>query len=337
MTDTACSSLVMQGPEAPDLVHGPPRIGISRCLLGENVRYDGGHQLDRFLRDTLGQFVEYVGVCPEVECGLPTPRDSLRLVGDPENPRLVTRKTGEDHTERMKAWAGPVLDELAAKNLCGFVFKSRSPSSGLHNIKVYNQETGQPISHKGRGIFAQAFVERFPLLPVEDDGRLNDALLREMFIEKIFLFQRLRQSIARGRTPRELMEFQATHKLIFMAHSPQHARELGAIAAHAKERSIEDVYCDYLGTMHACLERKLTPAKHQNVLQHAMGYFKTQLSADEKQELLEVIEHFRQGHVPLIVPITLINHFTRKYQEPYLSRQWYLRPHPQELALRNHA
>jgi uncharacterized protein YbgA (DUF1722 family)/uncharacterized protein YbbK (DUF523 family) len=333
MTDTACRSIIPQTPEAEDQ---PPRIGISRCLLGENVRYDGGHQLDRFLRDTLGQFVAFVGVCPEVESGLPTPRDSLRLVGDPENPRLVTRKTGEDHTERMREWAERTLDRLADENLCGFVFKSRSPSSGLHNIKVYNEATGQPISHKGRGIFAGMFVERFPLLPVEDDGRLHDPLLREMFIERVFLFRRLRNSLARGMTRGELTAFHTAHKLLFMSHSPEHARDLGSLVAHAKERPIEDVYCEYLKTMHDCLERKPTPAKHRNVLQHALGYFKNQLTSDEKQEVLEVIDLYKRGHLPLIVPITLVNHFTRKYEEPYLARQFYLKPHPLELALRNH-
>ncbi|MFW5735453.1 MAG: YbgA family protein [Oceanidesulfovibrio sp.] len=334
MSDALCSTTVNQVPQAEDET---PRVGISRCLLGENVRYDGGHQLDRFLRDTLGRFVEFVGVCPEVECGMPTPRDSLRLVGDPENPRLVTRKTGEDHTKQMKIWTEKALDDLASQNLCGFVFKSRSPSSGLHNIKVYNEETGQPVSHKGRGIFASAFMERFPLLPVEDDGRLHDPLLREMFIERIFLFRRLRSSLARDMSRHELIEFHASHKLLFMSHSPENARDLGSLVGRIKERPIEDVYCDYLKIMHECLERKPTPSKHRNVLQHALGYFKNRLTSDEKQEVLEIIDHYHQGHVPLIVPVTLINHFTRKYDEPYLGRQYYLKPHPLELALRNHS
>lgn len=334
MSDAMCQTFVNQTQEAEDET---PRIGISRCLLGENVRYDGGHQLDRFLRDTLGRYVTFVGVCPEVECGMSIPRDSLRLVGDPENPRLVTRKTGADHTEQMKAWTETALNYLAEQNLCGFVFKSRSPSSGLHNIKVYDETTGQPVSHKGRGIFASAFVERFPLLPVEDDGRLHDPLLREMFIERVFLFRRLRNSLARGMSRHELIEFHASHKLLFMSHSPEHARDLGSLVGRIKEWPIDDVYCKYLKIMHACLERKPTPSKHRNVLQHALGYFRNQLSSDEKQEMLEIIDHFHMGHVPLIVPITLINHFTRKYDEPYLSRQCYLRPHPLELALRNHS
>ena len=208
------------------------RVGISTCLLGEPVRYDGGHKLDRYLRDTLGAFVEWVPVCPEVEYGLSVPREALRLVGDPADPRLVTARTGVDHTAGMKAWAGRRLDALEREDLCGFVFKSRSPSSGMRQVKVYPAGGGAP-SPTGAGIFARAFMERFPLLPVEDEGRLNDPGLREGFIERLFVVSRWKRYRRDDGTAGGLVAFHTDHKLLVMAHSPRHDAALGKIAAGA--------------------------------------------------------------------------------------------------------
>ncbi len=333
----ACRSLMEQPPDAGG---GPLKLGVSRCLMGEHVRYDGGHKLDRFLRDTLGQFVEYVPVCPEVECGMSTPRESLRLVGDPDNPeappRLLTGKSGKDFTEQMETWARGKLDELEHAGLCGFVFKSKSPSSGLHRIKVYRPD-GHILHNDGRGVFARRFVERFPLLPVEDEGRLHDPVLREHFIERIFIYRRLREMLAaEGETRGALVAFHTAHKLLFMAHDQAAAQRLGALVADTTQAP-QAQWCAYLHAMAECLEQKASRASHQNVLQHAMGYFKDALTSDEKQELLELIAHYRAGNYPLIVPMTLLNHYVRKYEEPYLAGQFYLQPHPVELALRNHA
>jgi uncharacterized protein YbgA (DUF1722 family)/uncharacterized protein YbbK (DUF523 family) len=309
------------------------RIGVSRCLLGEKVRYDGGHQHDRYVTDTLGKYFEYVGVCPEVEYGLPIPRESLRLVGDPANPRLLTLKTGIDHTDGMKAWAENRLDGLAAERLCGFIFKSRSPSSGMQSIKVYGP-SGMPV-YKGVGIFARAFMDRFPLLPVEDDGRLHDPALRENFIERVFVFRRWQQFLERGALGKDLIEFHTEHKLIFMAHSPKHLTALGKIVADQK--TLGGTATDaYAAQMMACLKLIATTKKNTNVLSHMVGYFKRMLSPDEKQELLEIVDQYHGGLVPLVVPLTLIKHYVRKYDESYLKRQWYLNPHPVELMLRNH-
>jgi uncharacterized protein YbgA (DUF1722 family)/uncharacterized protein YbbK (DUF523 family) len=310
------------------------KLGISACLLGENVRYDGGHKLDRYLTGTLGAYVEYVPVCPEFECGLGVPRESMRLMGDPDAPRLVTNKTGKDHTDRMLKWAAKRVAQLEEEGVCGFVFKKNSPSSGMERVKVYN-EKGMPVK-KGVGLFARAFMEHFPLLPVEDEGRLHDPKLRENFIERIFVFKRWRELLSRPKRRGGIVDFHTKHKLLVLSHSPNHHREMGRLVAGAKEMSTEDLYRKYETILMEALRLKTTPKKHVNVLHHIIGYFKKRLSPDEKQELLEVIDHYRKGHVPPIVPITLVNHYVRKYDQPYLKQQYYLHPHPIELQLRNH-
>jgi uncharacterized protein YbgA (DUF1722 family)/uncharacterized protein YbbK (DUF523 family) len=310
------------------------RLGVSTCLLGESVRYDGGHQLDRYLRDILGQYVDFVPVCPEVECGFGIPRESFRLTGNPESPRLVTSRTRRDYTERMLEWARKRVSELEKEDLCGFVFKGGSPSSGMERVKVYT-ENGMPVK-KGRGMFAGVFMDRFPLLPVEEDGRLHDAHIRENFIERIFSLRRWRESLARSSRLGALVDFHTDHKLLLLSHSPKHYREMGKLVASAKGLSPNELYGRYEALLMTALQYKTTIKKNVNVLQHMMGYFKKQLSTDEKQELLEVIGQYAKGYVPLIVPITLINHYVRKYGEAYLGRQVYLNPHPVELKLRNH-
>jgi uncharacterized protein YbgA (DUF1722 family)/uncharacterized protein YbbK (DUF523 family) len=312
----------------------PIRIGVSTCLLGENVRSDGGHQLDRFVRDTLGRFVEYVPVCPEVECGLSIPREAMRLVGDADDPKLVTRKTKVDHTGRMKKWAAKRLKALEKEDLCGFIFKKNSPSSGLYRVKVYNEQ-GQP-GKPGTGIWARAFTGHFPLIPVEEDGRLNDPGLRENFIEQVFALKRWRETLAKPKKIGAVVDFHTRHKLLLLSHSPTHYRTMGKLVAEAKKLSIGEFYRQYESLLIEALRLKTTKKKNVNVLQHMMGYFKKDLSADEKQELLQILDDYRKELVPLIVPITLFNHYVRKYEQPYLAQQVYLKPHPTELKLRNH-
>lgn len=312
------------------------KLGVSRCLLGENVRYDGGHKLDRFLRDTLGPFVHYVPVCPEVECGLPVPREAMRLVGDPDRPRLLTQKTGIDHTERMTSWAGEALDRLEAEGLCGFVFKYGSPSSGMSQVKVYPPGGGVP-SRRGVGVFARLFMQRFPLLPVEDEGRLHDPLLRENFLARIFVMRRWRDFLEHGPSPGALVDFHTRHKLLVMAHSIPAYRELGRMVASAGGEKADALAGRYAALLFRALGLLSTVKKNVNVLQHVMGYFKKALGPDEKRELLEVIGAYGRGLTPLIVPVTLLNHYVRKYGQEYLAGQVYLNPHPQELKLRNHA
>ncbi len=310
------------------------KIGISSCLMGNSVRYDAGHKLDRFLRDTLGQYADYVPVCPEFECGLGVPREAMRLEGNPAAPRLVTRQTRQDLTERMVTWAQKRLMELEAENLCGFIFKSDSPSSGMERVKVYNDK-GMP-SKTGAGIFARLFMDHFPLLPVEDEGRLHDPELRENFIERIFTLQRWRETVALENKRKALVDFHTRHKLLFMSHSLKHYSLLGKIVADQKKLPVRELFVEYEKRLMEALQLKTSPRKNVNVLQHMMGYFKKDLSAGEKQELLAVIDQYKRGYMPLIVPVTLLNHYILKYDQPYLKDQIYLHPHPLELQLRNH-
>jgi uncharacterized protein YbgA (DUF1722 family)/uncharacterized protein YbbK (DUF523 family) len=311
------------------------RIGISSCLLGEMVRYDGGHQLDRYLRDTLGSYFDYVPVCPEVEMGLPTPRETLRLAEGDDGPRLIFSRSGEDITERMQAWAGKRVAEPEQENLCGFIFKAKSPSSGMERVKLYDRN-GVPAK-KGVGFFARAFMEHFPLLPVEEDGRLHDPHLRENFIECVFVFKRWRDLLAGGMTAAGLVAFHTRHKLLLLSHSPELYRQMGTLVAQAGKLPPAELAAQYQSLLMKAMRLHASVRKQVNVLHHLLGYFKRQLAADEKQEVLELIEHYRRGAVPLVVPVTLLNHFVRKYREPYLAVQHYLQPHPVELQLRNHS
>ena len=317
------------------IMESPVHVGVSSCLLGENVRYDGGHQLNHFIRDILGRFFHFVPVCPEYECGLGVPREPLRLVGDPENPRLVTSKSRVDITEKMTCWASRRTEELQVEDLCGFIFKSRSPSSGLYRVKVYN-EKGCPVN-QGTGLFARAFVEAFPLVPVEEDGRLSDDAIRENFIERIFVFKRWRAVRAGEQHVRDLMDFHTRHKYLIMAHSPKHYQLMGRQVAAASRKTLDHDFRSYEILLSQAMALKATVAKHVNVLHHINGYFKRWLTADEKVEILEIIENYRSGFIPLIVPVTLVNHYVRKNGESYLAGQVYLNPHPLELKLRNHA
>ncbi len=311
------------------------KLGISSCLLGNLVRYNGQHQLDRFLTEQLGQYVEWVPVCPEVECGLPVPRETMRLIGTPEAPRLVTTRTKIDHTEKMLNWIKKKLSQLEKENLRGFVFKSKSPSSGMQGVKIYTEQ-GMP-SRQGSGLFAKAFMERFPLLPVEDDGRLNDAGLRENFIERIYVMHRWLTYMETDGSPAGLVDFHTRHKLLIMAHSTKDLKPMGNLVAQGRRADRNRLQAEYLELLMSALKLKASVRKNTNTLDHIMGYFKKQLTADEKIELKEVIAQYHQGLIPLIVPIILLRHYVRKFDEPYLKKQVYLHPHPSELKLRNHA
>ena len=311
------------------------KIGISRCLLGDRVRYDGGHKKDPFLTDTLSKYVDYIPVCPEVEAGFPIPREAFRLVGDPENPFIVTSKTGKDITNIMKKWAKKRVEELEKESLCGFIFKKDSPSSGMERVKVYN-EKGIP-QRRGTGIFAGIFMNRFPLIPVEEEGRLHDPILRENFIERIFSLKAWRETLSLKKSLANIIDFHTRHKLLIMAHSVKHYRLMGRLVAVGKGRRLFKVYQDYEELLMEALKLKATVKKNANVLQHMMGYFKKRLSSYEKRELNEIIDQYRGEYVPLIVPITMINHYVYKYGQEYLSKQVYLNPHPIALKLRNHS
>jgi uncharacterized protein YbgA (DUF1722 family)/uncharacterized protein YbbK (DUF523 family) len=310
------------------------RLGVSACLLGEAVRYDGGHKHDRFLTDVLGPHVEWVAVCPELELGLGVPRDTLRLVGSPGAPRLVQDKTGEDLTPRMQAYARERVRALAALELDGYVLKRASPSCGLFRVRVY-REAGGP-GNDGRGLFAAALVTALPTLPVEEEGRLGDPAIRAHFVERVFAAARWRGFRAAGPRPCDLVAFHAAMKLAVLAHSPAHYARLGRIVAAAGRGGLHVTLADYHALLTESLAVRATRGRHVNVLQHAAGHVGRALARDERAELGEVIEDYRRGLVPLVVPVTLVAHHARRQGIAYLTNQVYLQPHPKELMLRNH-
>jgi uncharacterized protein YbgA (DUF1722 family)/uncharacterized protein YbbK (DUF523 family) len=312
----------------------PITIGVSACLLGEHVRYDGGHKHDRYITDTLGRFFSFVPVCPEVESGMSTPREAMRLEGNPASPRLMTRQSRIDKTGQMLGFCESKIRELADLDLCGFIFKKDSPSSGLFRVKVYGS-TGMP-SKTGSGLFAAAFARRFPLLPMEEEGRLNDPCIRENFIERIFSYRRWKDFLQGTPDIRGLVEFHTGYKLMMMAHSPVIYREMGVLVAHGKALKLPELLQRYEELLMKGLAFHATAKKNTNVLMHIMGYFKKELSSDEKKELLENITHYHDQLVPLVVPLTLLKHYVNKYDQTYLKLQVYLSPHPAELMLRNH-
>lgn len=311
------------------------RLGISSCLLGEQVRYDGGHKHDRYITDTLGRFFSFVPVCPERDCGMPVPREAMRLVGDVASPRLMTVKTGRDLTEQMQRFCDEKTEQLADVDLCGFIFKKNSPSSGLFRVKVYGEKSGMPVK-SGRGLFAAAVTSRFPLLPVEEEGRLYDPVLRENFLERVFCYRRWKDFVQQDGSLGGLVTFHACHKFLVLSHSPQLLRELGRLVAQGKQMPLPELLDTYCNTFMQALCLHATPAKQVNTLQHIMGFFKKQLDAWEKAELLTVFDQYRHQLVPLLVPLTLLTHYIRKYRHEYLLQQVYLAPHPHELMLRTY-
>ncbi len=317
------------------------RIGVSACLLGENVRYDGGHKKNDFLTGTLSHFVTWVPVCPEVELGLGTPRPSLRLIEVDGEVRLVEgaeprskESPGVDRTLAMRAWARRKVQWLSRMRLSGYVLKKNSPSCGMERVRVYGS-SGMP-SRKGRGLFAAALIEACPNLPVEEEGRLNDLRIRENFIERVFAFRDLTRLFEKRWTLRDLIAFHSAHKFQLLAHSNEAYRRLGRIVAEAKTFSRSELSGKYQDEFMSALHIQATPGRHANVLQHMVGYFKDELDSDARRELQDLITDYRSGLVPLIVPMTMIRHYIAKFDVSYLKDQVYLAPHPKELMLRNH-
>ena len=312
----------------------PLRLGVSSCLLGNAVRFDGGHKRDRFVTDLLGRFVEWVPVCPEVEVGMDTPRPALRLVGREDGVRLLEIKSGRDHTEAMERYSAQRMRALRGLDLCGYILKKDSPSCGMTRVKVYG-EKGMP-TRQGRGLYAAALMEAYPNLPVEDEGRLNDPKLRENFIERVFAFRRL-GDLFRGRWTRgQVVAFHTAHKLQLMAHSTVAYRELGRLVAKMKETP-RGVFHEQYGTgFMDAFAHMASRGRNANVLQHAAGHLKDCLDVTSRRELEELIHDYRNELVPLVVPVTLIGHHVRRHEVHYLIGQLFLEPHPRELMLRNH-
>ncbi len=312
------------------------RVGVSSCLLGQEVRYDGGHSRDRYVADTLAEHFALVPVCPEAELGMGTPRETVRLHGDDlARPRMIGSLSATDWTSGMNRFAATRIQQLGSENLCGYVFKKNSPSCGVFRVKVY-RDKGMP-QRKGRGLFASAFAQRYPLVPLEEEGRLQDSGLRENFVERVFALHRLQQ-VFTGRWKRsELMTFHANEKYLLMAHDPQGLKYLGQLVGQVKQHTPAQFRDQYMVAFMAIMARTATVPKHVNALQHVAGHLRGLVSSPAREKILAVIAEFKQGYVPLIVPMTLIQHYIELHDVPYVNRQTYLTPHPRELKLRNHA
>ena len=309
-----------------------PRIGVSACLLGEPLRYDGGHLRNGFLTQTLAPHVEWTPVCPESEVGMGTPREPVRLVDEGRGLlRMRGVRSDTDHTEAMRSWAARRVEELAGLGLHGYVLTKDSPSCGLFRVKVY-PEAGGPAARTGRGLFAGALTERIPLLPVEEQGRLNDPRLRYNFIERVFVYQRWTALLDGPRAPSALVAFHTAHKLMLMAHAPTLYREAGRVVARAGSAAWDEITDAYGRVLMRAVERLTTVRKHTNALQHAAGFLKQVLEDDDREELAGAIERYRTGKTPFTEPLTLLRHHVRKAGGPeWLAGQTYLHPYPDEL------
>jgi len=313
----------------------PVRIGISACLLGDKVRYDGNHKRDAYLVEVFGRHVTWVPVCPEVEMGLGVPRETMRLEQHGQEIRLITPKTGADHTECLRTYAEARLEALSQERLSGYILKKDSPSCGMERVRFYPTH-GAP-DRSGQGLFAAALLQRFPHLPVEEEGRLRDPRLRENFVTRVFAYQRWTQLTEQQITRASLQQFHAQHKFVLVAHNQAGTRRLGRILAHPEQFADAQAWAvAYLDGFTEVMRRTPTRRGHTNVLQHLAGYVSDHLERDERAELTEMIEQYRHGLLPLIVPVTLLRHYVRKFQVPYLLDQVYLSPHPHELMLLNH-
>ncbi|HOP07689.1 MAG TPA: DUF523 and DUF1722 domain-containing protein [candidate division Zixibacteria bacterium] len=311
------------------------KIGVSTCLLGQNVRYDGGHKHDRFLTESLGRFVRFVPICPELEVGMGVPREAVNLVGNPETPRMVGNNTGEDWTDRMNEFCKRRVRRKDVQALCGYILKRKSPSCGMERIKIYNEESGMPTG-AGQGLFAADLMRAYPYLPVEEEGRLNDPGLRDNFIVRVFALYRWKELNRQPFSRNRMVEFHTRHKYLLLAHNPQMYREMGRLVAAVKEIPPAQFKEQYRDLFMRTLSYRATTRKNVNVLQHIVGFIKKQMSVDEKRDVRQAIEDYHSELVPLIVPITLIRHFIHKYGIDYILAQVYLSPHPKELMLRNH-
>ncbi len=308
------------------------RIGVSSCLLGEPVRWDGGHKRDRTVKNQLGRIFEWVPTCPEVEIGMGIPREAVRLAGDLKSPRMVGNQTGKDWTPRMNRYSRQRSAELAKMGVCGYIFKSRSPSCGIAGIKVTGKNG--KITSRGRGLFAGVFMNRCSLVPVEDESRLQDARVRDNFITRVFAYHRLTKLLSGRFSRKELLEFHAAHKYLLLAHSPKHKNALDRLLARANQFPPAGLKRRYAEQFMQALSYKTTVRKNADVLNHMLGMFKKQLTEAARQEVAETIEDYRNGLVPLLEPLTLIRHLVRIHRINTLKDQVYLHSHPKELMLR---
>jgi len=311
------------------------KIGVSSCLIGEKVRWNGDHKQNHYVREILAKYFECVSVCPEMEVGMGVPRETVALYGNLERTQMISKKTQTDWTKPMQKYIEDRINALTREELCGYIFKSQSPSCGLGKVPVHAEFGGNKVRY-GPGMFAAKFIQKFPLVPTEDEERLNNSRIRENFIVKVFSFYRLQTLYKKNFSLGALVKFHTQQKFLLLAHSRKHYEALGQLVAKPKAISKEALKEIYGKIFMEAFTFKATQKKNTDVLLHMMGFLKKTLTKGEKANILSTIEDYRKGLLPLIVPVTLICHQVNKYKIEYLMGQVYLNPYPRELILRNH-
>ena len=307
-------------------------IGVSACLVGENVRYDGGHKKDRFITDILSSYFDFVPICPETELGLGIPRPTLRLEKINDTLHLIQPKNKNNITDKMQRYSNKKVTELICRKIYGYILKSRSPSCGMGGLKIYTNNDSSPDTN-GVGIFAATIMNKWPLLPIEEEARLNNLSLRENWIKRVFCYYNFEQSMFPKPSMGKLVAFHSRYKFSILCHHEPSYRQMGRLVAEGKKSPIKEVTDEYKKLFMTALKREATRGQHINVLEHLLGFFKKEISNAAKRELIQSIEDYRQGYVPLIVPVTLIHHYSKVYKLEYVAQQAYLNPHPSQLAL----
>ena len=305
------------------------KLGISACLLGERVRFNGGHKHSVLCSEVLAEHFELLPVCPEMAIGLGAPRPTIRLIGSSEAPRAVMAEHERDLTGALQAQATRVPADIS-----GFVLMQKSPSCGLHRVKLY-RDNGHLAEAGSRGVFAAALHAARPELPLEEEGRLHDPVLRENFLNRVFVYGRWQRLLAAGLTRQGLIDFHARHKYLLMATHSQQQKALGRLLSDLGRHAPEDIAPRYFSQLMAALSRRATRGTHSNVLQHLSGYLRPHLGNAERGELQHLIEQYRSGIVPLVVPLTLLRHHFKRHPHAYVANQDYLHPYPDALSLRN--
>ncbi|RBO84973.1 YbgA family protein [Marinomonas aquiplantarum] len=317
----------------PDQLERKIPVGISACLLGDNVRFNGGHSHSNYCDNVLSDYFDYQKFCPEVAAGFGTPRPTLRLEGDPNDPIMTfSKKTGEDLTDRFRSGSADYLDTLS--HLDGYIVMKNSPSCGMERIKVY-QENGHPHMQRTAGLFTKALMERYPLLPVEEDGRLNDPNLRENFLLRVFTHHDFRHSVPEEPKMKDLIEFHSRYKYLVMAHSQPIYRELGRLLSGNDPRPIKALKEAYFKILMTCLSKPAKRKNHCNVLMHLVGYLKNAVDVSVRKDILDVVEQYRRGEVNLVTPMTLLHHYLKHHGSEYINQQSYFTPYPSPLGIRN--
>jgi uncharacterized protein YbgA (DUF1722 family)/uncharacterized protein YbbK (DUF523 family) len=308
-------------------------IGISSCLLGEEVRFDGGHKRNRFVTDVLGDYATWVKSCPEIGAGMGVPRESIRLVRAGDGVRLLGNRSENDYTDAIASYTEKRVEQLGSMRLRGYILKKGSPSCGMERVRLYDGN-GVP-ARDGVGVFARQLMDHFPNLPVEEEGRLNDPRIRENFITRLFTYDRWLRLVESGPRPADIVRFHTEHKMLVMAHSQENYRTLGQLVAQAGTMDMPTLVEEYEKNLMAGLREIASPGRHANVLEHLAGFLKRDLGPDDKRELHGAIKDYREGRIPLIAPLLLLLHHLKHLRDDWLDAQIYLEPYPAELALRS--